>query len=128
MDVLLSTRFTMTNYVSQFCHDCRGRFLKSQNICHGVHSYHGQLRLPIQLPCVASRLSCFDHGGLKHGCRDRRQHSVNATLYSWSTIKIIIMIRMVSYPSHTVPSQASQRQITSIKCTLVSPQTDIFPT
>ena len=36
-------------------------------------------RLPIPFPCVASRLSSFDHGGLKRGSRDRREHSVNAT-------------------------------------------------
>ena len=54
-------------------------FFNCQNICHGFHVVHGLLRLPIPFPCVASRLSRFDHVCLKCGCRDRRKHSVNAT-------------------------------------------------
>ena len=51
----------------------------SQKICHGVHGYHGLLRLPIPFTCVASRISRFDYVCLKRGCCDRREHSVNAT-------------------------------------------------
>ena len=50
-----------------------------QKICHGVHGYHGLLRSPVSFPCAASRVSRFDHGCLKRGCCDRREHSVNAT-------------------------------------------------
>ena len=67
-------------YVSRFRRDCRGRFLNCQNICHGVHGYHGLLLLAIPFPCVASRLSRFDHGCLKRGRRNHREHSVNATI------------------------------------------------
>ena len=73
-----SARFITTHYVSHFRRDCRGRFLNCQKICHGVHGFPGVLRLPIPFPCVASRLSCFAHGCLKRGRRDRREHSVNA--------------------------------------------------
>ena len=76
--VLRSARFVTAHYVSHFRRDCRGRFLNSQKICHGVHGYPGVLRLPIPFPCVASRLSRFAHGCLKRGRRDRREHSVNA--------------------------------------------------
>ena len=76
--VLCSARFITAHYVCHFRHDCRGRFLNCQKICHGVHGYPGVLRLPLPLPCVASRLSRFDHGCLKRGCCDRREHSVNA--------------------------------------------------
>ena len=65
---------------SHFRRDCHGRFLNCQKICHGVHGYPGLLRLPIPFPCVASRLSRFAHGCTKRGCRDRREHSVNAVL------------------------------------------------
>ena len=77
-----------THYVSHFR---RGRFLNCQKICHGVHGYHDLLRLHIQFPYVASRLSRFDHGCLKRGCRDRREHSVNATLrfYCKSSAELI---------------------------------------
>ena len=34
----------------------------------------------------SARLSRFDHGGIKRGCRDRREHSVNATLHVISLI------------------------------------------
>ena len=78
--VLRSARFITTNYVSYFRRDCRGRFLNYQKNCHGVHGYHGLLRLPIPFQYVASRLSRFVHGGLKRGCRGRREHSVNAVL------------------------------------------------
>ena len=78
--VLRSVRFITAHYVSRFRRDCRGRFLNCQNICHGVHGYHGLLRLAIPFPCVASRLSRFDHGCLKRGRRNRREHSVNATI------------------------------------------------
>ena len=70
----------VTHYVSHFRRDCRGKFLNCQKICHGVHGYQGLLRLPIPFPCVASRLSRFDRGCLKHECHDRWEHSVNATL------------------------------------------------
>ena len=76
--VLRSARFITAHYVSHFRRDCRGRFLNCQKICHGVHGYPGVLRLPIPVPCVASRLSRFAHGCLKRGRRDRREHSVNA--------------------------------------------------
>ena len=76
--MLRSAHFITAHYVSHFRRDCRGRFLNSQKICHGVQGYPGVLRLPIPFPCVASRLSRFDHGCLKCGCRDRREHSVNA--------------------------------------------------
>ena len=79
--VLRSARFITAHYVSHFHRDCRGRFLNCQKICHGVHGYPGVLRLPIPFPCVASRLSRFAHGCLKRGCRDRREHSVNAVSY-----------------------------------------------
>jgi len=36
-----------------------------------------QSRLPIPSPCVVSRPSHFDHGGLKHDCCGRRDHNVN---------------------------------------------------
>ena len=78
--VLRSARFIMTHYVSHFRRDCCGTFLNCQKICHGVHGYPGVLGLPIPFPCVASRLYHFAHGCLKHGCRDRREHSVNAVL------------------------------------------------
>ena len=78
--VLRSDRFITAHYVSHFRRDCRGRFLNCQKNCHGVHGYPGVLRLPIPFPCVASRLSRFAHGCLKRGCRDRREHSVNAVL------------------------------------------------
>ena len=52
----------------------------SKKNCHGVHGYHGLLRLPITFPYVASRLSRFDLVCLKRGHRDRREHSVNAVL------------------------------------------------
>ena len=71
--VLRSARFITAHYVSHFRRDCRGRFLNCQTICHGVHGYPGMLRLPIPFPCIASRLSRFDHGCLKRGCRDRRE-------------------------------------------------------
>ena len=78
--VLRSARFITAHYISHFRRDCWGRFLNSQKICHGVHGYPGVLRLPIPFSCVASRLSRFDHGCLKRGCRDRREHSVNAVI------------------------------------------------
>ena len=77
--VLRSASFITTHYNSHFRHDCRGRFLNCQKNWHGVHGYHDLLRLPIPFPCVASCLSCFDHGRLKRGCHDRQEHSVNAT-------------------------------------------------
>ena len=80
--MLRSSRFTTAHYVCHFRRDCRGRFLNCQKICHGVHGYPGELPLPIPFPCVASRLSRFAHGCLKRGRRDRREHSVNAVLYS----------------------------------------------
>ena len=79
--VLHSARFTTAHYVSHFHRDCRGRFLNCKKIRHGVHGYHDLLRLPIPFPCVASRLSRFDHGCLKRG---RREHSVNAVLQQYS--------------------------------------------
>ena len=72
--MLRSARFI----ISHFRRDCRGRFLNGPKNWHGVHGYHGLLRLPIPFPCVVSRLSRFDHGCLKRGCRDRREHSLQS--------------------------------------------------
>ena len=87
--LLRSARFITSHYVSHFGRDCRGRFLNCQKICHVVHNYHGLLRLPILFPCVASRLSSFDHSRLKCGRRDRQEHSVNAVLQE--VLKILSM-------------------------------------
>ena len=86
--VLRSARFITAHYVSHFRRD---RFLNFQKICHGVHGYPGVLRLPIPFPCVASRR--FDHGCLKRGRHDRREHSVNAVLRN------VYMSRVVRKPT-----------------------------
>ena len=78
--VLRSARFITVHYVSHFSSDCPGRFLNCEKNCHGVHGYHGLLRLPIPFPCVASPLSRFYRVCLKCGRRDRLEHSVNAVL------------------------------------------------
>ena len=80
--------FITAHYVSHFRRDCLGKFLNCQKICHGVHVYPGVLRLPIPFPCFASRLSRFDHGCLKRGRRDRREHSVNAVLCNFHSINV----------------------------------------
>ena len=85
--VLRSARFITVHYVSHFRRDCRGRFLNCQKICHGVQRYPGVLCLPIPFPCVASRLSRFDHRCLKRG---RRDHSVNAVLGTTTSVHTLI--------------------------------------
>ena len=40
-------------------------------------------------PALVSRLSRFDHGCLKRGRRDRREHSVNGVLLLHSKIQIV---------------------------------------
>ena len=79
--VLRLACFITAHYISHFHRDYRGRFLNRQKICHSVHGYPGVLRLPIPFPCVASRLSRFDHGCLKCGHRDRPEHSVTQYYY-----------------------------------------------
>ena len=68
--MLRSARFITTHFVSHFRRDGRDRFLNCRKISHGVHGYHDLISLSVPFSCVASRLFCFDHGNLKHGCCD----------------------------------------------------------